>query len=88
MNFLVSELWAGKNIAIHCHAGIGRSSLLAACVMVSEGLTASDAFDHISIARGVQVPETELQRLWVKRLPGSHPEPAGPLFVADCGIAR
>jgi len=64
---LASKLREGKNVAIHCRAGIGRSSVVAACVMVSAGSTASLAFDQISAARGVQVPDTEGQRAWVER---------------------
>jgi protein-tyrosine phosphatase len=63
---LVSELGGGKNIAIHCRAGIGRSSVVAACVMVGTGFTAAHAFDQISAARGVQVPDTDGQRAWVE----------------------
>ena len=62
---LVSRLRNGKNIAIHCRAGIGRSSVVAACVMVNAGATAPAAFDRISAARGVQVPDTKGQREWV-----------------------
>lgn len=65
-DLLVSELGGGKNIAIHCRAGIGRSSVVAACVMVGAGFTAAHAFDQISAARGVQVPDTDGQRAWVE----------------------
>ncbi|MCL5995429.1 MAG: dual specificity protein phosphatase family protein [Chloroflexi bacterium] len=58
-------LQQGKGVAIHCRAGIGRSGLLAACVLVSQGLEVADAFAAISMARGTAVPETEEQRAWV-----------------------
>jgi protein-tyrosine phosphatase len=63
---LVSKLRDGKNIAIHCRAGIGRSSVVAACVMIAAGFTAPGAFDQISAARGVRVPDTEGQEIWVE----------------------
>lgn len=63
---LATMLIEGKNVAIHCRAGIGRSSLIAASVMVSIGFTATLAFDQISAARRVKVPDTEEQRVWVE----------------------
>jgi protein-tyrosine phosphatase len=55
----------GKAIAIHCRAGIGRSSLIAACALVRLGTEATAAFEAISKARGVIVPDTDEQREWV-----------------------
>jgi hypothetical protein len=55
----------GKAVAIHCRAGIGRASLIAAGVLICSGLSADDAFRLISIARGIDVPDTEAQREWV-----------------------
>lgn len=55
-------------IAIHCFAGIGRSSLMAASLLTLRGLPAQVAFDRISAARGRRVPDTEDQRQWVMRL--------------------
>src|SRR5260370_33458700 len=34
----------GKSVAIHCRAGIGRSSLLCACLLVRQGFSAGSAF--------------------------------------------
>jgi protein-tyrosine phosphatase len=62
---LSDELLNGKAIAIRCRAGIGRSSLMAACVLVLNGYEASSALETISRARGLKVPDTEAQRLWV-----------------------
>ena len=55
----------GKAVAIHCRAGIGRSSLMAACVLVCVGMEAAAAFELIGTARGFAVPDTEEQRQWV-----------------------
>ncbi|MBB6254769.1 protein-tyrosine phosphatase family protein [Nitrospirillum iridis] len=63
---LASNLGAGRSVAVHCRAGIGRSSLVGACVMVCAGLEAPTAFDRIAQARGVPVPDTEEQRAWVR----------------------
>ena len=55
---------AGKSIAVHCRAGIGRSPMIAACLMVSPKCTIHSAFHQLSAARGFAVPETPEQREW------------------------
>lgn len=60
------ELHAGRSIAVHCRASIGRSSLLLASVLCAEGLSPQDAFSRISKARGLQVPDTPEQVHWVE----------------------
>jgi len=59
------QLREGKAVAIHCRAGIGRSSLIAAGVLICSGLRADDALRLISLARGIEVPDTQAQREWV-----------------------
>src|ERR1700682_5984991 len=58
-------LTAGKSIGIHCRQGIGRSALVAACLLVMSGLETTNAFQRISTARGLVVPETDEQLDWV-----------------------
>ena len=58
-------LSAGKNVVVHCRQGVGRSGLVAACLLVRKGLSPGAAIDKISGARGVAVPETEEQREWI-----------------------
>ena len=55
----------GRSIAVHCRAGIGRSSMIAACAMICSGIEASEALTLIRAARGVIVPDTEEQRDWI-----------------------
>lgn len=62
---LSGDLAKGKAAAIHCRAGIGRSALIAACVLVRRGYDVEGAFDTIAKARGVAVPDTDAQREWV-----------------------
>ena len=64
---LHAQVKSGKNTAIHCRAGIGRSGLIAACVLVCEGHTPEDAFRSVSKARKVDVPDTAEQREWLVR---------------------
>ena len=62
---LQQDLEAGLNIAIHCHGGIGRSTLIAGSVLISLGFTAQQALEMISEKRGVPVPDTEEQKQWL-----------------------
>lgn len=62
---LQQSLKQGNSVGIHCRQGIGRSSLVAACVLVTSGESPSNAFQHISSARGRPVPDTPEQRNWV-----------------------
>jgi protein-tyrosine phosphatase len=55
----------GKNVVVHCRQGIGRSGLLAACLLVRKGMSPGAAVDSVSAARGVSVPETAEQRDWI-----------------------
>ena len=62
VNDLLDE---GKAIAIHCRAGIGRSTMIAASVLARQGIDAQTALAGIEKARGLKVPDTEEQREWV-----------------------
>jgi protein-tyrosine phosphatase len=62
---LEERLAGGEFIVVHCRAGIGRSSLIAAAVLVREGLSPAEAWERISAARGLSVPDTETQRAWL-----------------------
>jgi len=55
-------------VAIHCRMGIGRASLLAACLLVKAGMSVREAFDTISRSRGIEVPDTQYQFNWVASL--------------------
>ena len=61
---LAAEIRAGKSVAIHCRAGIGRSSLMATCTLVRLGLEPEAALAAIGRARGLEVPDTAEQRAW------------------------
>lgn len=64
---VVATLKSGKNLLIHCRQGIGRTGLVAACLLVRGGMTPSAAVDAVSAARGIAVPETTEQRDWIER---------------------
>jgi protein-tyrosine phosphatase len=62
LNRLYSQ---GRSIVIHCRAGIGRASLVAAYVLALQGSTVEDAFKTIAAARGCDVPDTPEQSAWL-----------------------
>ncbi len=59
----------GKNIAVHCWGGIGRSTTIVAATLIKLGFEADTVFDVIGKARGHQVPDTKEQKQWVWTLP-------------------
>jgi len=61
---LVTAICRGSAVGIHCRAGIGRSALLAACVLSRLGVPEQEAFRSISRARGVGCPDTDAQIKW------------------------
>jgi len=62
---LGAHLSEGTHIAFHCRQGLGRAVLMAASLLVLNGLAPEQAFELLSQARGYDVPETEEQRAWV-----------------------
>jgi hypothetical protein len=69
---LTTLLAADKAVAIHCRQGVGRSALMAACVLASLGDTAEEALARVARARGCPVPDTAEQRDWVLRFAQEH----------------
>jgi hypothetical protein len=65
VQMVASRLGDGKAVAVHCRAGIGRSSLIAASVLVCLRADPARAFELIGQARGLSVPDTDAQREWV-----------------------
>jgi predicted protein tyrosine phosphatase len=64
-NSIANTIADGGSIAIHCRAGIGRASMIAACALICLGIEASDALARIKTARGLTVPDAEEQRDWI-----------------------
>ncbi|HEY7174721.1 MAG TPA: tyrosine protein phosphatase [Micromonosporaceae bacterium] len=62
---LIGDLRAGRNVVVHCWAGIGRSSTIAAAVLIRLGAEAEQACRTVGAARGMRVPETAHQRAWL-----------------------
>jgi protein-tyrosine phosphatase len=65
LNKIDATLNRGENAAIHCRQGVGRAGLIATALLIEQGLTPEQAIARVSAARGVAVPETDEQRLWI-----------------------
>jgi protein-tyrosine phosphatase len=49
---LANLLKEEKSVVIHCRQGVGRSALIAACVLILNGHSVDQAFEGIADARG------------------------------------
>jgi len=63
---LFQQIQNGSSVVIHCRMGIGRSSIIAACILLKEGFTTDQILQKITSARGLKVPDTEAQIQWLK----------------------
>ncbi|HVJ02279.1 MAG TPA: dual specificity protein phosphatase family protein [Sphingomonas sp.] len=68
LRFAADVVTRQKPIAIHCRAGIGRSSIMAAAFLISSGVSAEIALSAIAEARRLPIPDTNAQREWVLNL--------------------
>jgi protein tyrosine phosphatase (PTP) superfamily phosphohydrolase (DUF442 family) len=66
LDMLRDRLDAGRHVVVHCRAGIGRSSLVAAALLTGYGVPPDRAWAVISEARGITVPETPEQGAWLR----------------------
>jgi len=62
---LRQRLAEGKGVAAHCFAGLGRSPLMVASVLIRSGMTTAEACELISASRGHDVPEMSTQVDWL-----------------------
>jgi len=62
---LKAQIQNGKKVAIHCRAGIGRSALIVASVLVCFSIHPHIAYSMIAKSRGLLVPDTEEQKQWI-----------------------
>jgi len=67
-NTIAAALEQGKNVAVHCRQGIGRSGLIAAGVLLTSGMGVDKALEVVGASRGETIPETPAQLQWIKHL--------------------
>lgn len=61
---LVKDVKEGNVVAVHCRAGIGRSGLTVASILLNLGISSDQVFAVIEKARGVKAPDTDSQLEW------------------------
>jgi protein-tyrosine phosphatase len=64
---LHSKLAQGHAVAIHCRAGIGRTGLVAGCLLRELKVPRSEVFHILSRSRGIAMPDTSAQIEWVEK---------------------
>jgi protein-tyrosine phosphatase len=69
---LAGRVRAGRRVAIHCFAGIGRSGVVAGGVLVGLGLDLIDALERLREARGIPMPQTPEQYRWLRTFAERH----------------
>jgi protein-tyrosine phosphatase len=83
--FAIRHLDAGHRVLIHCEHGIGRSALLALCVLVERGLTPVQAVELAKSRRSKVSPSPAQYEAWARWLVERGVEP--PTFDAFAAIA-
>ena len=63
---IVDALDMGKNVAVHCRQGSGRSGMIVGGVLVAAGKDLPTVLRTIKESRGLEVPETEEQERWLR----------------------
>jgi protein-tyrosine phosphatase len=72
---IAARLQRGERVGIHCRSGIGRSAVIAACVLTRLGYSAEAALAMIAAARGTRVPDAAEQENWIGRFQRHHGAP-------------
>ncbi len=83
--FVRGQLEAGRKVLIHCEHGIGRSALLALCVLVDGGMAPLEALELSKSRRERVSPNPEQYEAWAEWLRARGVEP--PTFDAFAAIA-
>jgi protein-tyrosine phosphatase len=65
LNQVDRQLSTNRNVLVHCRQGVGRSGLIAACLLIGRGMDADTAITRLSAARGAPIPDTAEQRRWI-----------------------
>ena len=83
--FAVGQITAGRRVLVHCQCGIGRSALLALCVLVERGHAPLDALVLAKDRRTLVCPNQRQYEAWASWLRARAVEP--PTFEAFAAVA-
>ena len=83
--FVSDRLDAGERVLIHCEHGIGRSALLALCVLVARGRSPMEALELAKDRRDLVSPSPAQYEAWARWLRARGREP--PPFHAFAAVA-
>lgn len=70
VEFAKAHMSSGNRVLIHCQGGIGRSALLALCVLVELGLEPLAALSHAKDCREAVSPSLDQYQGWAQWLQG------------------
>jgi protein-tyrosine phosphatase len=59
--FIDEAVRAGKTVLVHCHAGVGRSTLLCTCYLIYAGMDADEAWRTVKAKRTIAFLNTAQQ---------------------------
>ena len=71
LRLLRNRISLGTTVVVHCRAGIGRSAIMAACLLVSNSNPVDQVMSSISRSRGFAVPDTSEQFEWARNFTAS-----------------
>jgi protein-tyrosine phosphatase len=66
IGLLMKKINEGLSVVVHCRMGIGRSSIIAAAILLKYKFKANDIIENIIKIRGIKVPDTDDQLSWLK----------------------
>lgn len=72
---VAGDLHAGRTVVVHCRGGLGRSGLVAACVLVHEDVTAEEAIARVRRDRPGAI-ETRAQEDYIRTYAAGRPRSA------------
>lgn len=93
--FIDEAIKAGKTVLVHCHAGIGRSTLLCTCYLVYAGMDVDEAWQTVITKRTIaflnprqeavlrEFAEVIRQERTAPSVPVAGPEPDEEVFVDE-----
>ncbi len=64
---IVARVQADGTVVIHCRGGLGRAGTIGGCALIGLGKTANEVFPLLLEARGIDCPENDGQRAYIRR---------------------